>query len=126
MPVPILDKVVAEIMDVVLIEEEIEKERRQISVKVKVTNYRKRSANFKMRIGVPNYEIEEAMPRPGKREGKYVIWSVGLPSTETSEYRFKVEIEDDREYEGIEIWTEKIDSKYVIGGETWTGAPVID
>ena len=113
-------------MDVVLIEEEIEKERRQISVKVKVTNYRKRSANFKMRIGVPNYEIEEAMPRPGKREGKYVIWSVGLPSTETSEYRFKVEIEDDREYEGIEIWTEKIDSKYVIGGETWTGAPVID
>ena len=126
MPVPNLDKVVAEIMDVVLIEEEIEKERRQISVKVKVTNYRKRSANFKMRIGVPNYEIEEAMPRPGKREGKYVIWSVGLPSTETSEYRFKVEIEDDREYEGIEIWTEKIDSKYVIGGETWTGAPVID
>ena len=64
--------------------------------------------------------------RKGKREGKYVIWSVGLPSTETSEYRFKVEIEDDREYEGIEIWTEKIDSKYVIGGDTWTGAPVID
>ncbi len=124
MPVPNLDKVVAEIMDVVLIEEEIKKERNQVSVEIKVTNYRKRSANFKMRIGVPNYEVEEAMPRPGKRDGRYIIWSVGLPSTETSEYRFKIELKDSKEYEGIEIWTEKIDSKYVIGGETWTGAPI--
>ena len=124
MPVPNLDKVVAEIIDVVLIEEEIKKERNQVSVEIKVTNYRKRSANFKMRIGVPNYEVEEAMPRPGKRDGRYVIWSVGLPSTETSKYRFKIELKDSKEYEGIEIWTEKIDSKYVIGGETWTGAPI--
>ena len=34
------------------------------------------------------------------------------------------ELKDSKEYEGIEIWTEKIDSKYVIGGETWTGAPI--
>ena len=123
MPVPNLDKVIAEIMDVVLIEEEIDKERNQVNVRIKVTNFRKRSANFKLRIGVPNYELEEAMPRPGKREERYAIWSVGLPSTETSEYKFKIYLKDDKEYEGVEIWTEKIDSKYVIGGETWTGAP---
>ncbi len=123
LPVPNLDKVIAEIMDVVLIEEEIDKERNQVNVRIKVTNFRKRSANFKLRIGVPNYELEEAMPRPGKREERYAIWSVGLPSTETSEYKFKIYLKDDKEYEGVEIWTEKIDSKYVIGGETWTGAP---
>jgi len=123
LPVPNLDKVIAEIMDVVLIEEEIDKEGNQVNVRIKVTNFRKRSANFKLRIGVPNYELEEAMPRPGKREERYVIWSVGLPSTETSEYKFKIDLKDDKEYEGVEIWTEKIDSKYVIGGETWTGAP---
>ena len=123
MPVPNLDKVVAEIMDVVLIEEETDKDENQISVRIKVTNFRNRSANFKLRIGVPKYELEEAMPRPGKREGGYVIWSVGLPSTETSEYRFKINLKDEEEYEGVEIWTEKIDSKYIIGGESWTGAP---
>ena len=113
MPVPNLDKVVAEIMDVVLIEEETDKDENQISVRIKVTNFRNRSANFKLRIGVPKYELEEAMPRPGKREEGYVIWSVGLPSTETSEYRFKINLKDEEEYEGVEIWTEKIDRKYL-------------
>ena len=123
MPVPNLDKVIAEIMDVVLIEEEMNKEAERINVRIKVTNFRKRSANFKLRIGVPNYELEETVPRPGKREERYVIWSVGLPSTETSEYKFKIDLQSDKEYEGVEIWTEGIDSKYVIGGESWTGIP---
>ena len=40
-----------------------------------------------------------------------------------SEKGHKIDLKDDKEYEGVEIWTEKIDSKYVIGGETWTGSP---
>ena len=83
-PVPNLDKVVAAIMDVVWIEEEIEFNNGQIEVEIKIINYRLRSANFKLRAEVPGHEIKDAEPRPGKREGNQVVWSIGLPTTEST------------------------------------------
>ena len=120
-PVPNLDKVVARIMDVVWIEEEIEFADGGIDIAVRVTNYRLRSASFKLRAEVPEHEIRDAEPRPGKREGQQVIWSVGLPTTESTTYRFRVPNGSRRSFEGIELWVEGIDSSHVIGAEPWTG-----
>ncbi|OIR20520.1 MAG: DNA topoisomerase VI subunit B, partial [Marine Group III euryarchaeote CG-Epi4] len=83
-PVPNLDKVVAAIMDVVWIEENIEYDKEGINIEVQITNYRLRSANFKLRAEVPGHQINNAKPRPGKRVGNQVIWSVGLPTTEST------------------------------------------
>jgi len=123
-PVPNLDKVVAAIMDVVWIEEEIEFVDEQIEIEIKIINYRLRSANFKLRAEVPGHEIKEAEPRPGKREGNHVIWSVGLPTTESAKYKFVIPQGTRSSFEGLELWVEGIDSTNIIGAEAWTG--VID
>lgn len=120
-PVPNLDKVVAAIMDVVWIEENIEFNDGQIEIEVKITNYRLRSANFKLRAEVPGHEIKEAEPRPGKREGNQVIWSIGLPTTESTKYKFVVPDGTRSSFEGIELWIEGMDSSSIIGAEAWTG-----
>ncbi len=123
-PVPNLDKVVAAIMDVVWIEEKIEFSDGNIEIEIKIINYRLRSANFKLRAEVPGHEIKEAEPRPGKREGNHVIWSVGLPTTESAKYKFIVPQANRSSFEGLELWVEGIDSTNIIGAEAWTG--VID
>jgi DNA topoisomerase-6 subunit B len=120
-PVPNLDKVVARIMDIVWIEEEIEFSDKGIEIAVRVTNYRLRSANFKLRVEVPDHEIRDAEPRPGRREGGQVIWSVGLPTTESTTYRFRIPDGSRRSFDGLELWVEGIDSSHVIGAEPWTG-----
>ncbi len=120
-PVPNLDKVVAAIMDVVWIEEKIEFEKEHIGIEVEIINYRLRSANFKLRAEVPGHEIKEAEPRPGKREGNHVIWSVGLPTTESAKYKFIIPQGTRGNFEGLELWVEGIDSTNIIGAESWTG-----
>ena len=120
-PVPNLDKVVAAIMDVVWIEEKIEFNNDQIEVEIKIKNYRLRSANFKLRAEVPGHEIKNAEPRPGKREGNQVIWSIGLPTTESTKYKFTVPECTRSSFEGIELWAEGMDSSNIIGAEPWTG-----
>ena len=120
-PVPNLDKVVAAIMDVVWIEEEIEFNNGQIEVEIKIINYRLRSANFKLRAEVPGHEIKDAEPRPGKREGNQVVWSIGLPTTESTKYKFTVPEGTRNSFEGIELWVEGMDSSNIIGAEPWTG-----
>ena len=120
-PVPNLDKVVAAIMDVVWIEEDIVFNDGQLEVEIKITNYRLRSANFKLRAEVPGHEIKEAEPRPGKREGNQVIWSIGLPTTESTKYKFIVPEGTRSSFEGIELWIEGMDSSSIIGAEAWTG-----
>ena len=97
-------------MDVVWIEEEIEFSDGNIEIEIKIINYRLRSANFKLRAEVPGHEIKEAEPRPGKREGNHVIWSVGLPTTESAKYKFIVPQANRSSFEGLELWVEGIDS----------------
>ena len=120
-PVPNLDKVVAAIMDVVWIEESIGYDKEGINIEVQITNYRLRSANFKLRAEVPGHQIRNAEPRPGKRVGNQVIWSVGLPTTESTKYRLSIPGGTRSSFEGLELWIEGMDSTNIIGAEAWTG-----
>ena len=120
-PVPNLDKVVAAIMDVVWIEENIEYEKEGINIEIQITNYRLRSANFKLRAEVPGHQINNAEPRPGKRIGNQVIWSVGLPTTESTKYKLSIPGGTRSSFEGLELWIEGMDSTNIIGAEAWTG-----
>ena len=120
-PVPNLDKVVAAIMDVVWIEESIDYDKEGINIEVQITNYRLRSANFKLRAEVPGHQIKNAEPRPGKRVGNQVIWSVGLPTTESTKYKLNIPGGTRSSFEGLELWIEGMDSTNIIGAEAWTG-----
>jgi len=120
-PVPNLDKVVAAIMDVVWIEENIEYSSEGINIEITITNYRLRSANFKLRAEVPGHSITNAEPRPGKRSGNQIIWSVGLPTTESTKYKLSIPEGTRSSFEGLELWIEGMDSTNIIGAEPWTG-----
>ena len=120
-PIPNLDKVVAAIMDVVWIEENIDYNSEGIDIEIKITNYRLRSANFKLRAEVPGHSIKNAEPRPGKRSGNQIIWSVGLPTTESTRYKISIPEGTRSNFEGVELWVEGMDSTNIIGAEAWTG-----
>ena len=120
-PVPNLDKVVAAIMDVVWIEENIDYNTEGIDIEIKITNYRLRSANFKLRAEVPGHYIKNVEPRPGKRSGNQIIWSVGLPTTESTRYKLSIPEGTRSSFEGVELWIEGMDSTNIIGAEAWTG-----
>ena len=120
-PVPNLDKVVAAIMDVVWIEENIDYSSEGIDIEIKITNYRLRSANFKLRAEVPGHSITNAEPRPGKRSGNQIIWSVGLPTTESTKYKLSIPEGTRSSFEGLDLWIEGMDSTNIIGAEPWTG-----
>ena len=120
-PVPNLDKVVAAIMDVVWIEENIEYSSEGINIEITITNYRLRSANFKLRAEVPGHSITNAEPRPGKRSGNQIIWSVGLPTTESTKYKLSIPEGTRSSFEGLDLWIEGMDSTNIIGAEPWTG-----
>ena len=120
-PVPNLDKVVAAIMDVVWIEENIDYSSEGIDIEITITNYRLRSANFKLRAEVPGHSITNAEPRPGKRSGNQIIWSVGLPTTESTKYKLSIPEGTRSSFEGLELWIEGMDSTNIIGAEPWTG-----
>jgi len=120
-PVPNLDKVVAAIMDVVWIEENIEYSSEGINIDITITNYRLRSANFKLRAEVPGHSVTNAEPRPGKRSGNQIIWSVGLPTTESTKYKLSIPEGTRSSFEGLDLWIEGMDSTNIIGAEPWTG-----
>ena len=80
-----------------------------------------RSANFKLRAEVPGHQIKRAEPRPGKRSGTQIIWSVGLPTTESTTYKLNIPEGTRSTFEGLELWIEGMDSTNIIGAEPWTG-----
>ena len=92
-----------------------------INIEIQITNYRLRSANFKLRAEVPGHQIKNAEPRPGKRVGNQVIWSVGLPTTESTKYKLNIPGGTRSSFEGLELWIEGMDSTNIIGAEAWTG-----
>ncbi len=123
-PVPPLEKVVARIMDIIWIEDHAEFSPAGVSVTITITNYRLRQANFKLRVEVPGHAIAEADPRPGRREGDAVIWSIrGLGATTTCELRFTLPGLQRTDYDGVELWVEGLDHTHIIGAEPWSGAP---
>ena len=69
----------------------------------------------------PAHSIKNAEPRPGKRSGNQVIWSVGLPTTESTKYKISIPDGNRSTFEGLELWIEGMDSTNIIGAEAWTG-----
>ena len=124
LPMPPLEKVVARIMDIIWIEDHAEFSPAGVSVNITVINYRLRNANLKLRAHVPGHTIAEAEPRPGRREGGAVIWSLrGLGATKSCELRFTLPGLQRVDYDGVELWVEGIDPAHIIGAEPWSGAP---
>ncbi|MDG1544656.1 MAG: hypothetical protein P8R32_00165, partial [Candidatus Poseidoniia archaeon] len=50
-----------------------------------------------------------------------IIWSVGLPTTESTTYKFSISGGTRSSFEGLELWIEGMDSTNIIGAEPWTG-----
>ena len=68
-----------------------------------------------------NAHIKNVEPRPGKRSGNQIIWSVGLPTTESTRYKLSIPEGTRSSFEGVELWIEGMDSTNIIGAEAWTG-----
>ena len=50
-----------------------------------------------------------------------MIWSVGLPTTESTKYKLTIPGGTRSSFEGLELWIEGMDSTNIIGAEAWTG-----
>ena len=118
-PVPPIDDVITQIMNIVWIEDNVEKGKEMSNGVVKITNYTTKKQSFYVYAEIPSKDaFLDAEPKPVKVGDKYVKWQVKeLNSSESIELKFTIKEEIDE----INLYVEGINPVYVIGAEKWEG-----
>jgi DNA topoisomerase-6 subunit B len=128
-PAPSLDKVITQIMEIVLIEDNIEFENDRHKVKIEVKNYTTKGRKFRLILEVPDGEgepelvrvkVENIQPKPTEVKANRIIWDLkNIPSAETFELKAELVGLDKDEYDETEIYFEGIDPIHIVGAEPW-------
>ncbi len=120
-PVPKLDRVVAAIMDLVWITDEVRYENGTTRVELTVTNYRLRQDKFKLMVSLPPGVVTRVEPENATRKGQRLIWPVqGLGPTESCTMSFEVTGLEKGDYDEAQVYVTGINPLHILGAEVWT------
>jgi len=143
-PVPSLDAVITEIMDVVWIEDVIEyekinnnktiqttliddNERHGLGVITKssimVVNYKRKPQKFNLYVLIPEDAVVGMVePKPVKISKNYIKWDIGsIPSANKVDISFELAGLEEGDFDENDIYTDNINPSYVIGADKWEG-----
>jgi hypothetical protein len=145
-PVPVLDAVITEIMDVVWIEDVVEFEKApKIDEKIQTTllddppkkkqdryitkssiivvNYKKTPQKFNLYALIPEDAVVGTVsPKPAKRTPNYIQWKLeSIPSTSKVDIYFELAGLAKGDFDENDLYVENINPSYVIGAEKWEG-----
>ncbi|MCD6512149.1 MAG: DNA topoisomerase VI subunit B [Thermoplasmata archaeon] len=118
-PVPSIDEVITQIMNIIWIEDEVRKGSGESEIKINVTNYTSRKQKFSLYAEISSKDVfVEATPSPAEIGEKYVKWDIDkIEPSENMEIKFKVR----EEMDDVELYIKGINPVYVIGAEKWEG-----
>ena len=120
-PVPRLDRVVAAIMDLVWITDEVKYINGVTRVELTVTNYRLRQDRFELMVTLPPGQVARIEPDHATRKGERLIWTMqGLAPTESRILSFEVTGLDRGDYDEVQIYVTGINPLHILGAEVWT------
>jgi DNA topoisomerase-6 subunit B len=143
-PVPSLDAVITEIMDVVWIEDVIEyekikndktiqttliddNERHGLGVITKssimVVNYKRKPQKFNLYVLIPEDAVVGMVePKPVKISKNYIKWDIGsIPSANKVDISFELAGLEEGDFDENDIYADNINPSYVIGADKWEG-----
>ncbi|MEF8879962.1 MAG: DNA topoisomerase VI subunit B [Candidatus Thermoplasmatota archaeon] len=144
-PVPKLDKIITEIMDVIWIEDAVqyEKVKRDKAVqttlsdnpgekkegtitksKIMVVNYKGKAQKFDLYAVVPKEAVVgDVSPEPVKISDKYIKWSLPkIQPTDKIDINFELAGLEEGDLDENDLYIEKINPSYVIGADRWEGS----
>ena len=120
-PVPKLDRVVAAIMDLVWITDEVKYANGTTRVELTVTNYRLRQDRFELMVTLPPGLVTKVEPDSAKQKGQRLVWPVqGLGPTESCTLSFEVTGLEKGDYDEAEVYVSGINPLHILGAEVWT------
>ena len=115
-PIPPLEPVISKIMNVVWIDEKVEKKENKIKIKVRVANFTSKHQNF---VLYGDYPLGNLVETDGITEEDYVKWNVDIKPISYKHFYFV--LEDADKYGETNYYVEGISPNIVIGAEPLPG-----
>ncbi len=122
-PVPNLEPVIAKIMDIVLMEDEVKFEDGRHKAEIKIVNYTAGPKKFKVLVEMPfKNNLENIIPPSAKVENGWIIWNVKkLESLERNTLSFELKGLDKDDYDENDVYVDGLNPIYLVGAEPWHG-----
>lgn len=120
-PVPSIDSIISQIMNIVWIEDEITEKNGMLESRIRIINYKDSSQNFILYAEIPDKEkVAEVSPEPAEMKKKVIKWRVSIKPSEKIEYCFKLN-KDSYDFEENNLYISGINPVNVVGAEKWEG-----
>jgi DNA topoisomerase-6 subunit B len=122
-PVPELEPVIAKIMDIVLLEDEIKFEDGQYKIGIKINNYTSSKKKFKVLLEMPfSNNIDNIDPLPEKIENGWVVWDIkNIAPLEKIKLSFDLKGLEKDAYDENDVYVDGLNPIYLVGAEPWHG-----
>jgi len=120
-PVPPIDNVITQIMNIVWIDDEIIKKDGVVESRIRVMNYKEKKQKFVLYAEIPDKEmVAEISPEPVEVRKKVIKWEVEVEPSQKAEFIFKLK-EDGSVFDENSLYVLGIDPVNVVGAEKWEG-----
>jgi DNA topoisomerase-6 subunit B len=122
-PVPILEPVIAKIMDIVWIEDTLTFEDKRFKAEIIINNYTTSAKKFKILVDMPfNFNLTNVNPKPDKIENGWLVWDIKhLSPLEKKVLSFELSDLDKDAYDENDVYVDGINPIHVVGAEPWHG-----
>ncbi len=122
-PVPSLEPVIAKIMDIVLMEDDVAFVDGRFKIEIKVNNYTTGIKKFKVMVEMPyKNNLENIEPKPDKLDNGWLVWNLkSIKPLEKLKLRFELKDLDKDQYDENVIYVDGLNPIYLVGAEPWHG-----
>ncbi|HIH97723.1 MAG TPA: DNA topoisomerase VI subunit B [Thermoplasmata archaeon] len=126
-PVPNIDRIITQIMNVVYIDGKVSHEQKGVGVAticgIKIQNWMQADKSFSVYTIIPKHaKLFSANPKPTWTAPEWMGWKLDrLPSAKSTEITFELRGLEKYDFDESEIYIKGIDLVHVVGAEKWEG-----
>lgn len=120
-PVPPIDNVITQIMNIVWIDDEVVKKDGAVESRIRVMNYKDKKQKFVLYAEIPDRKFVQAIePEPLEVRDRIIKWEVEVEPAEKKEYVFRMDGKE-VDFDENNLYVLGIDPVNVVGAEKWEG-----
>ena len=120
-PVPPIDDVISQIMNIVWIDDEIVTKDGIAESKIRIINYKRKPQEFILYAEIPSKEyVMDVIPEPLEMRERIIKWKISLKPSEKLELSFKIKC-DGIDFDENNLYVLGIDPVNIVGAEKWEG-----
>ena len=120
-PVPSIEKVIAKIMDIIWIDDQLEYGN-GISSRIQITNYKEKARRFHLYAGIPREAmVVKASPKPEKIGEEYIKWKINCDPFKKIDIQFQLTGIEKEDMDENDLYIKGLNPSEVIGADKWEG-----